>query len=577
MDNRGLGSRRWIACAVGMLLALPAPHEVVGGATSGASNVSAASGARASEHEGGRFSRLSHRLARKARAAQLGESDPEEAVDVIVGFNPNEDATDEGFASRRGAVKRRGYKRLPFQAVRVPARELESLADDPGVRFVSPDSQVFAASLSARQTARVPGSTSSLNTANTNYKGNGVRVAVLDTGVYPHDDFYNTLVAQYDFINGAGGVRTSLNDPFGHGTHVAGMLASDGYHSTGYKYQGVATRAEVVALRVLDGNGGGKLSDVLDALDWILTTGKPQYNVRVANLSFGKGVEEAQALDPLVQAVNAVWDAGIVVIVSAGNFGKDGHYTISSPGNSRKVITVGSITDAGTGTAYGDDYVSTYSSRGPTLFDHVLKPDLLAPGNKVVGPYASGAKLRTQLPANRVFCGDGGGSCTWGYMQLSGTSMAAGVVSGAVARMLDKDPSLGPNTIKARLMRSARKIAGDPTRVGAGVLDVEDAMNETGYMYTYALSPLMGLSTTGSVVYVQDTAKLWGSSQWSAVYIWRDAHDWANTTSVTYNGYLWSDGSLWSDSSLWADGYIWSNGFIWSDTVRPTSVAIEDP
>jgi serine protease AprX len=575
MKNRGLGSRRWIACAVGMLLALPAPHEVVGGATSSAPHVSAGSGTRG--HEDGRFSRLSHRLARKARAAQLGESDPEEAVDVIVGFNAGEDATDEGFAARRGAVKRRGYKKLPFQAVRVPARELESLADDPGVRFVSPDSQVFAASLPARQTARVPGSTSSLNTANVNYKGSGVTVAVLDTGVYPHDDFYNTLAAQYDFVNGAGGVRTSLNDPFGHGTHVAGMVAADGYHSTSSKYQGVSTRANVLALRVLDSNGGGRLSDVLDALDWLLTVGKTQYNVRVANLSFGKGVEEAQALDPLVQAVNALWDSGMVVIVSAGNFGADGHYTICSPGNSRKVITVGSLTDAGTGTSYGDDYISTYSSRGPTLFDHVLKPDLVAPGNKIVGPYASGARLRSQLPANRVFCGDGSSSCSWAYMQLSGTSMAAGLVSGAVARMLDKDPSLGPNTIKARLMKTARKISGDPTRVGAGVLNVEDAMNETAYMYTYALSPLMGLSSSGSVVYVQDTAKLWNSSQWSATYIWKDASYWASNSPVTYNGYLWSNGSLWSDSSLWTDGYIWSNGFIWSDTVHPASIAVEDP
>jgi serine protease AprX len=317
---------------------------------------------------------------------------------------------------------------------------------------------------------------------------------------------------------------------------------------------------------------------VLAALDWILYPGKAQFDIRIVNLSFGKGVEEPQACDPLVQAVNAVWDAGVVVIVSAGNFGHSGHYTVSSPGNSRKVITVGSLTDAGTGTSYGDDFVSTFSSRGPTLFDHVLKPDLVAPGNKIVAPYAGSSRLGALVPSDRVFCGVSGSTCNWRYLRLSGSSMAAAMVSGAAARMLQKDPSLSPSTVKARLMKSARKIAGDPTLTGAGVLDVEAAMNASGVMSVSALSPLMGLSASGTtVVYVQDTARLWGSSTWSANYIWKDAYLWSSAAPLGVSGYLWSNGSLWSDSSLWADGYLWSNGFLWSEAVAPSSVTIEDP
>jgi serine protease AprX len=521
--------------------------------------------------DGMRSARLSPRLSRKAAEGT------DELVDVIVTLRAPAAASlgAKRLGGRLGAVERRRFAGLPMRALQVPARALTSLAGDPAVGFVAADTYVYAQSLPARQTAHVPGSTSALNTPNVNYRGAGVTTAVLDTGVYPHDDFYRTLMGQLDFVNGAHGVVTSLSDPYGHGTHVAGMLGADGYNSTGAKYQGVATRANVISLRVLDSYGRGKLSDVLDGLDWVLSTGRQQYNVRLVNLSFGKGVDEAQALDPLVQAVEALWDAGVVVIVSAGNFGQSGHYTISSPGNSRKVITVGSLTDNGTGTTAGDDYVSTYSSRGPTLYDHVLKPDLVAPGNKVIAPYASSSRLGSLLPSSRIFCGVSG-SCSWRYMRLSGTSMAAAMVSGAVARMLDKDPSLGPNTIKARLMKTARKIPGDPTLVGAGVLDVEAAMNATGYMYTYALSPLMNLNTSGTVVHVQNTAQLWGSSQWSAGYLWSDGSLWSSSAPLAVSGYLWSEGSLWSDSSLWADGYLWSTGFLWSEAVRPAAVTIED-
>jgi serine protease AprX len=566
MSSRGRMTRRWIVWAVSGFLALTPGHFVSEAIPSDDPEIETLDPA-----EG---AKLSPALAEKALASGL---DAEETIDVIVSFHDQAAASGSSFDPALGAVEGRVYASLPFKAVKVPAGSLKALAKDPSVSFISPDSDVFAASESARQTARVPGSTPALNTPNAAFRGTGVTVAVLDTGVWLHCDYYRAPVWQLNFLNGAGGILTDPIDPYGHGTHVAGMVTGDGYCSSNAQYQGASTKANVVSLRVLDAYGRGRLSDVLAALDWIVYPGKAQFNIRVANLSFGKGVETAQAVDPLVQAVNAVWDAGVVVVVSAGNFGGSGHYTISSPGNSRKVITVGSLTDAGTGTNYSDDFVSTFSSSGPTLFDHVLKPDLVAPGNKVVAPFSTSSRLGSLLPASRIFCGVTGSLCPGRYMRLSGTSMAAAVVSGAVARMLEKNPSLTPSSVKARLMKSSRKIPGDPTRTGTGVLDVEAAMNASGTLSGQALSPLMGLSANGTVVYVQNTAQLWGSTQWAAGSLWSDGYLWSSSAPLGVSGYLWSNGSLWSDSSLWADGSLWSTGFLWSEAVQPTSVAIEDP
>src|SRR5262249_19760363 len=155
-----------------------------------------------------------------------------------------------------------------------------------------------------------------------------------------------------------------------------GIMIGNGGHSQNGKLVGIAPAASLVSVRVLNSAGQGSTSGMLAGLHWVLDH-KDQYGIRVLNLSLGHPVFEPAATDPLVQAVEELWDAGVVVVCSAGNAGRDGHGTISSPCNSRKVITVGALNDRNTADLT-DDTVTTYSSRGPTRFDLVAKPDLLA-------------------------------------------------------------------------------------------------------------------------------------------------------------------------------------------------------
>ena len=180
---------------------------------------------------------------------------------------------------------------------------------------------------------------------------------------------------------------------------------------------------------------------------------KSQYNIRVINLSLGRPVFEAAALDPLCQAVEAAWNAGIVVVVAAGNEGRNnsantqGYGTIMAPGNDPYVITVGAMKDMGT-SSRADDLMASYSSKGPTQFDHYAKPDILAPGNRIVSTINANAALLQLYPQNAT---------TKDHYVLSGTSMATPIVSGAAAVLIQNNPALTPDQVKARLMKTAGK------------------------------------------------------------------------------------------------------------------------
>jgi serine protease AprX len=216
--------------------------------------------------------------------------------------------------------------------------------------------------------------------------GKGVGIAVIDSGLSRHHGLRHRVVASVDFTRGG-----SAEDAYGHGTHVAGVAAG------GAEYRGIAPGAHVVNLKVLGKDGTGETSDVIAAIDWAIEH-KATYGLRVINLSLGRPVFDSYRDDPLCQAVERAFRAGLVVVAAAGNFGKleDGTLvvgTVTSPGNSPYALTVGALDTRGTA-ARSDDVVAAWSSRGPTAMDHLLKPDLVAPGTSLVSLLAPGRRWR---------------------------------------------------------------------------------------------------------------------------------------------------------------------------------------
>ena len=272
------------------------------------------------------------------------------------------------------------------------------------------------------------------------YTGKGVGVAVLDTGIFPHMDFRNRIHAFADFVT----YKSMPYDDNGHGTHVAGILAGDGTASMG-KYKGVAPGCGLVALKVLDRFGNGSREQVLRAFRWILDH-REQYRIRIVNISVGTTCRSVSDQDVLIQGVEKLWDEGLVVVAAAGNQGpKPG--SVTAPGSSRKVITVGS-SDMLTGR-------SAVSGCGPTA-ECVCKPDLVAPGNHIVS------------------CAPGTANT---YGVKSGTSMSTPLVSGAIALMLEKDPLLTNVEIKMLLRESTDDMGLPRNRQGWGKFNFHKFMS----------------------------------------------------------------------------------------------------
>src|SRR5438128_2397920 len=239
-------------------------------------------------------------------------------------------------------------------------------------------------------------------------------------------------------------------------------------------------------------------------IDWVIAQ-QSQYSIRVINLSLGHTVTESASTDPLCEAVERAVNAGIVVVASAGNRGKADNGSpilggITSPGNSPYAITVGALNTWGT-VSRSDDTVTTYSSRGPTQIDYAVKPDLVAPGNKIVSLEASGSYLSLNYPAFHK-----AGSPTNAYMTLSGTSMSAGVVSGGAALLLQRSPGLRPDQVKLLLQTGSSYMTdGGLIAAGAGSVNLWSSRRAGGHDLSDLLSslPLIGglLSTPGGAAY----------------------------------------------------------------------------
>ncbi len=296
------------------------------------------------------------------------------------------------------------------------------------------------------------------------YFGKGVGVAVVDTGIALHKDFIesrNRVIAFADFINH----KMDTYDDNGHGTHVAGIIGGNGFSSKG-KYMGVAPECNFIGVKVLDQRGDGNISDVLAGLQWIIDNRK-KYNIRIVNISVGTASKDNMDENSLlVQGVNAVWDNGIVVVVAAGNNGP-GPMSISTPGISRKVITVGSSDDNIVVEVFGNTRSKDYSGRGPTPFC-IKKPDIVAPGSNIISCNISRYTTRTKSGGVHFSSTDS----PMMYTIKSGTSMATPVVSGAIALLLGANPELTNREVKLRLRSCAVDLGQHWEKQGWGLLNI---------------------------------------------------------------------------------------------------------
>jgi serine protease AprX len=300
--------------------------------------------------------------------------------------------------------------------------------------------------------------------------GGGVTVAVLDSGIASHTALDTRVIARVNLVSDEPGVT---GDPFGHGTHLAGIIGGNRtaatYVTPGFA-GGSAPSVRLVDVRVLGAAGSGRTSDVIAGIDWVIAY-REAYNIRVINLSLGHPVTEPSATDPLCRAVSRAVAAGITVVVSAGNYGLTASGDpvlggITSPGSAPAALTVGALDTKGT-LDTSDDVVAPYSSRGPARYEIVVKPDIVAPGNRIVSLEAQNSRISATYPQWHI-----AGSGKNAYLRLSGSSMSTAVVSGGVALLLTDQPGLSPAQIKMALQMGARFMPGDGL-VGAGAGSVD--------------------------------------------------------------------------------------------------------
>ena len=425
--------------------------------------------------------------------------------------------------------------------------------------------------------------------------GRNVTVAVLDTG---WDNFgavsldtagewrvYDSYDAIQDVIVGLpwrGPVyypsSWGENDSNGHASHVMSIALSSG--NTNFEapqdglYNGIAPDAGLVVVKAFDASGQGTYSDVIRGIDWVVQN-QPTYDIRVLNCSFSAPARSHYWEDPLNQAIMAAWRAGIVVVASAGNSGPD-PMTIGVPGNNPYVITVGAMSDSYTPTDPDDDYLTSFSSVGPT-HEGFIKPEVVAPGGHMIGLIPYNSTLQVEHP--EFFNEDD-------EFTMSGTSQAAAVVSGAAALMLDADPTLTPDDVKCRLLATASPAtdaSGDLAysifQQGAGLISVYDAVYSTAVgcanLGLDVDRDVLGLEhfsgrarqTQDGTFYVDGVDGLeWdGSYSWTEAFIWNDA-------------FVWNDAYIWNDAFMWNDAFIWNDAYVWNDALtEPMAINVWVP
>jgi serine protease AprX len=461
-----------------------------------------------------------------------------------------------------------------FLVAELSSTALRAVAGNPSITRISSDALVasFSTSYLANDVL--------LNTEALlprRYTGDHIGVAVIDSGILPNANL--KVTATYDFV-AKNGAKVGALDPYGHGTHVSGLVASSGTTSSDL-YQSIAPGVKLYALRALDQNGSGYTSAVINAVNFAVAN-KNKLGIDIINMSLGHPIYESAANDPLVQTVENAVAAGLVVVVSAGNFGGDpathvtGYGGITCPGNAPDAITVGAIEINNT-ISRGGDTIPWYSSRGPTWYDGFQKPDLVAPGSHLVSDVPTSSTIARNYPAGLIKT-----SGTTNLTKLSGTSMSAGVVTGTVALMLEASRQnfpgarLTPNAIKAILQYTSLPMADyDLLTQGAGALNAGGAV-----ALAAAIDPNQPVGSSWLVSGVNTWTTIGSETfAWGQRVVWGDRVIWGNQV---YNNdpawalrVVWGDRVVWGNRVVWGDSTVWDNGnpavwgsrVVWGDTL----------
>ncbi|HET6546908.1 MAG TPA: S8 family peptidase, partial [Solirubrobacter sp.] len=402
-----------------------------------------------------------------ARLVSTAKKHPKRTVTAIVQFK--QDVT---VRKARKVVRRhhgRVTDRLPAVkgfAVKLSARHARTLRKAKPVLNVTLNTRVRAQSIDASTLAtNFPKTTGADQAWAAGITGKGIGVAIIDSGINGDlPDFKNTdgTTRVTNVIANPG--ATTATDPVGHGTHVAGIVGGNGLNRTDAehgRYVGIAPEADLIAIKTADDAGNSTVLDVINALQFVVDH-KDELNIRVVNLSVSSDTPGSYMTDPLDAAVEFAWHAGLVVVSAAGNRGDAADAVQYAPGNDPFVISVGA-TDEGDTMDPADDTLASFSSRGVTQ-DGLNKPDVVAPGARIVAPLAAGSAFATLAPATSLVDGT--------YLRIGGTSMASPVVAGAAALVLQARPDLNPDQVKALLTQN---VSG--TAAGAGELNIPAALN----------------------------------------------------------------------------------------------------
>jgi serine protease AprX len=429
-------------------------------------------------------------------------------------------------------------------ATRISAGDANRLASTDGVQAVSLNAATKPQAIDPNMVVTSYNeSLASEKVWNRTATGKGVGVAVIDTGIAGNlPDFRVSASNSASRVVATAATNPYAkndDDEYGHGTHVAGIIAGNSNNRPSSdplrgKYVGVAPDANLISIKASDDDGGATVLDAIYGLQFAVDN-KAAYNIRVVNLSLESTQAQSYKTDPLDAAVEAAWFSGIVVVAAAGNRGGDSDAVSYAPGNDPFVISVGGVDDQGTKNNT-DDELASWSSRGRTQ-DGFAKPEVTAPGAHIVSLLSPDSDFASMCPSCIV---------SGQYIRAGGTSMAAPMVAGLVALMLEEHPNLTPNQVKGIIMDNARSISG------AG----EEAYAPRAVASTSGSNPNAGIApnplvnpATGAIDYTRSSwsRSSWSRSSWSRSSWSRSS--WSCACSKTSSGKIDPTRSSWSRSS----------------------------